>query len=130
MNSDLTPSQSADATGNPQAVDGSVGAPDAGSFQRSAGIDSLNQNRPLSVAQTGQPIVATPVKGSSLALMWVFIVVSSVVLIMIASAVFKWVMKRPEPKKEKAVKPAAKAPKVEVIRPRGKKKQSRSKRHK
>ena len=142
-NSDLTPSQNAGTTENPQNVDGSVGASKGSSFQQSAGVDSLDQNRPISVVQTGKPVNGTVLHGSSLALMWVFIVVASVLLVLIASSVFKWVMKRPEPIKEKAAKElaaekitksdtkmVANAVRPTVVRPQGKKKLPRSKRNK
>jgi len=139
-NADLIPNQNAGTTSNPQAVDTSVGASDSNSFQNSAGIETLNQNRPLSVAQTGKPVESSTASSNNTALMWVFVVVASVVLVMIATSVFKWVMKRPEPvKPEKAAKAEAKpasssktteAKAVKVVRPKGKKKQPRSKRHK
>ncbi|MDB5182664.1 MAG: hypothetical protein JWO47_448 [Candidatus Saccharibacteria bacterium] len=147
--SELTPVQNADGTSNPQSANGDVNGSNSGSFQQSAGTDSLTQSHPISVVQTGQPIKQSSIHGGSLALMWVFIVVASLVLIMIASSVFKWVMKRPEPveeKAEKAGKPAkaekeektdktdkaapVTMPKVTVVRPQGKKKVPRSKRGK
>jgi hypothetical protein len=140
--SQLTPVQSADGTSNPQSVNGNIEGNNSGSFQQAAGADSLSKSRPISVVQTGQPIKGSTIHGGSLVLMWVFIVVASIVLIMIASSVFKWVMKHPDPAKEKTEKPAKtdkaekaveaapKTPKVEVVRPQGKKKVPRSKRNK
>jgi hypothetical protein len=135
MNSDLTPVQSAGTTGNPQSVNGSPTASDSSAFQQSAGVDALTQkNKSLSVERTGKPISGSAVSAGSAVLMWVFIIVASIVLIMIASSVFKWIMKRPEPVKEKSEKPKAKAefnaPPITVIRPKSKKKQPRSKRKK
>lgn len=147
-NSDLTPSQNAGTTGNPQSVDGAVGSTDPSTFQQSAGVDSLDQNHPISVVQTGTPVSARTLPGDSSGLMGVYIIGSLILLILIAGAVFKWVMKRPEPvndkplkdkKNEKVVKKAktSKIVKVEPQKvkpaaaiPRGKKKLSRSKRNK
>jgi len=127
-NSDLTPSQNAGSTGNPQTVDGNVGSTDSGTFQQSAGLETLSQNRPISVEQTGTPLKGNVAQDGSAILMWVFIVVASVLLIMIASSVYKWAMKRPKfVEKEKVV---SKAPSVKAKRPQGKKKLSRSKRSK
>jgi hypothetical protein len=140
MENELTPSQSAGTTGNPQSETGNVGASDARSFQQSAGADVLRESRPLSVEQTGKPLNGKSVSTGSVALMWVFIVVASIVLILIASSVFKWIMKRPEvgeakpdaPTKPEVleVKAATKIAKPTAKRAIGKKKQSRSKRKK
>lgn len=138
-NSDLTPVQSAGTTGNPQ----NEGASDSASFQQSAGVDTLSENRPLSVAQTGNTVKGPVTHSGSLMLMWIFVVVATIVLVMIARLVFKWVMKRPDPvidtnqvsKKADKTKKATKtdtvvsAP-IPIVRPQSKKKLPRSKRNK
>ncbi len=150
-NSDLTPVQNAGSTGNPQTVEGAVGTTDPSTFQQSAGVDSLDQNHSISVVQTGRPVSARSTQGNSSGLMWVFIIISSVLLIVTAIAVFKWVMKRQEPIKDtilkennnqkivkkvkttkttKTVKAEPQNVKPTVAIPRGKKKLPRSKRNK
>ena len=128
-NSDLTPSQNTNSTTNPQSVDGSLVPNDSSSSQQSAGIDTLSQNHPISVVQTGQPVGKDAAQSNTAAAMWVFVIVSSVVLVMIASSVFKWVMKRPDPAQEKNEKTAGKPSDAKAINPKSKKKKSRSKRH-
>jgi len=121
--------QNVTTTDNPQPTDTLNGASDSSSFQQSAGPEVLNQQRTLQVTETGKPIAAKKQTNATAAV--VFVVISSVVLIMIASSVFKWVMKRPEPtpeEKAEADTESEKKPKVEVIRPH--KKVPRSKRHK
>lgn len=136
MNSDLTQTQSVTETATPQASSTALSASDGNQFQQSAGADLLNQNRTLQVAPTGQRLSGSTPSGMSTAAI-VFIVVASLVLLMIASSVFRWVMKRPEPapkapKAEGSDEP--KSPAIEVIRPQSvkpsKKKLPRSKRKK
>jgi len=116
------------ATDNPQQVDSvNSSSSDASLFQESAGMEALNQKRELQVVQTGKPIATT--KAPNTTAVVVFVVIASILLIMIAMSVFKWVMKRPEPTpEEKAEDEAANKPKPEFIRPQ--KKVPRSKRRK
>lgn len=136
MNSDLTPVQGADTTGNPQADTGNIGASDSSSFQQSAGVDVLSKNQTLTVQETGQPIyVATPISSSS-TLLWVIILTSVVAFAIAAVIIYRWVTQRPkgalivEEKslpKPKTIPKKAKSP---AHKPKGKKKQTRSKRKK
>jgi hypothetical protein len=135
-NSSLTPAPTSGTTGNPQSDNQDVNAINSNSFQQSASPDVLNQNRPLTVTETGKPVTGGAISGGSLALMWVFIVVASIVLIMIASSVFKWVMKKPESTKKKSAggtdTKKVDKPKATVVTKshKSKKKLSRSKRNK
>ncbi len=138
--SNLNPAQNPGVTDNPQSVDGSVGATDANSFQQSAGIESLDSTRPLSVTQTGKPYTAVSPKASNSTLTWIFIIVCSVILVMVARAVFKWVIKRPatlvtsnkvatKPVSTTKPTPISKSATKVIVRQQGKK-LSRSKRRK
>jgi len=127
-NSDLIPNQNDISTTNPQSAGGSLLPNQTSSFQQSAGTDSLSQNHQISVVQTGQAVKETAPNNTT-TLMWVFVVVASIVLIMITSSVFKWVMKRPDsekPKEESKVKQAE----TKALNRKSKKKLPRSKRHK
>ncbi|CAN5411328.1 hypothetical protein BH10PAT3_BH10PAT3_5310 [soil metagenome] len=136
MNSDLFPAQNAGSTDNPQAAQNTPEVNDASQFQKSAGTDVLSENHPVEVAKTGRPVSGQKAAGMSASVI-LFIIVSSIVLLMVASSVFRWVMKRPEPVKADKTKENLKdkpeaEPKrpIEVVRPQGKKKLSRSKRNK
>ena len=115
-------------TDNPQTVGGvNSSASDASLFQESAGAETLNQKRELQVVKTGEPLAVKKAPNTAAAV--IFVIIASVVLIMIASSVFRWVMKRPEPTvEEKTEEENTKKAKPEVIRPQ--KKLPRSKRHK
>lgn len=96
MNNEVTQMQQMSGTDNPQAAqNSSIGANDASQFQQSAGQDVLSQNRELQVVSTGKPNDPTKESGLTASAV-VFVIVSTIVLVFIASAVFKWVMKRPE----------------------------------
>ena len=129
MNSDLTQAQNPGATDNPQTTNQALGASDAAQFQQSAGMEALTENRSIQVVSTGPPNTSSVEGGGMSTPAIIFIIVSSVVLLMIASSVFRWIMKRPEPVKPEAKPEEAKLP-IEFIRPQGKKKLPRSKRHK
>lgn len=136
-NTGLNQTQNLGGTDTPQSAAANIGASDATPFQQSASAEALKQNKAIQVVSNGDPIpsVAAATGMSSTAIL--FIVVSSVVLVMIASSVFHWIMKRPEPikgEKQKKSEPETleESNTVSAEKPKKfkKKKLSRSKRHK
>ena len=136
-NTGLNQTQNIGGTDTPQSAATNIGASDATPFQQSASAEALKQNKEIQVVSNGDPIpsVAAATGMSSTAIL--FIVVSSVVLVMIASSVFHWIMKRPEPVKvEKPKKTESNSPlesyttKVGHLKKTKKKKVPRSKRNK
>ena len=136
MNSDLTSTQNVSNTNNPQGSQGTPTANDSSQFQASAGTDVLSQNRPISVISTGPPVTNTSPAGNSSSVT-LFVIIATAILLITAGAVFRRMMRIPETIKE-ADKPdtsvaftaVKKAPKPKQKAPIGKKKVSRSKRHK
>ncbi len=129
------------ATDNPQVVPKVENpANDASRFQQSAGSDVLTQkNQALSVEKTGEPInTAVTTDGASVAVV-LFVIISSVTLVLVALYVFRAVLKRPSKEEKETELLTAVAADVHsvdsvqkaVIKTSGKKKkQSRSKRKK
>jgi hypothetical protein len=124
MDSDLTQTQSVNGTDTPQAA-ANIGASDASPFQQSASADALKQNKAIQVTPNGNAITGSSNNAGMSATAIVFIVVSSIVLVMIASSVFRWVMKRPEPVKVEKPEKA-----LQLKLKKDKKKLPRSKRRK
>lgn len=139
MDNENIQTQNLGATDTPQAAS-TIGASDASPFQQSANADALKQNKTIQVAPNGRPITGTTFKSGMSGTAILFLIVSSVVLVMIASSVFRWIMKKPETvkavKSKKTKVETAKEPVVATVtqpeksKTRHKKKLSRSKRHK
>lgn len=139
MNSDLTPAQDISGTNNPQGAQSMPAGNEAAGFQNSAGSDVLAQNRSLQVVTTGDPVTGVQKANDGMSgTVITLIIVTSIILLVLAGLVYRIVMKRPGPEvakpKTKAKAEATEEPEarpvVKVTRPRGKKKPSRSKRHK
>jgi|GEM_PF-5212885 len=129
-NSDLNSTQNVSNTASPQSTDTSIGASDSNQFQKSADASALNQNKTVTVAPNGQPLSSAKSTGSTAASI-LFVVVASLALLLLASSVFRFVMKRPDPVPKAPARPKEeKKPAVATTKKKGKSKKSRSARHK
>ena len=139
-NTDITQPPSVNSTDTPQPTATNVGASDATPFQQSANAEALKQNKAIQVTPNGKRISGAASHSGMSSSAIIFIIISSVVLVMIASSVFRWIMKRPEPLKANNPEAPKKTPDIKTEKtdipaqmPRNtakKKKLPRSKRHK
>lgn len=149
MNSELTQGQSIGSTDNPQSSQSAPLANESSQFQNSASTDALKQNRPIQVISSGESIqsVRSQSANNASSAIIVAVLITVVIAVIAASAYYRRTITRQSPPSEPVPAPKVKALKETKVKavpttvpasvkspkpkaPKGKKKLSRSKRHK
>lgn len=132
MTDEILSTQGVNNTSNPQPGTRNPGASDSSTFQQSAGLDVLNENQTLTVANNGDPIQTAKPKESAFMNGW-FIAAVAVFVVVVAIVIWKSI-RRPALSEEQDSESGSDFQKAvenrAITQAKGRKKQSRSKRHK